>query len=1003
MRTRCTASPMESLDQSTHVEGHSLPAPDERLQLALDAGAIAGTWFWDVVADRFTSDRRFAQCFRLDEARMEAGVRLAEVVQSIHPDDEPQVKRLIQHALNVGGAYRAEYRVCDAQGIYRWIEANGKVTLAPDGSALTFPGVLVDIDLRKQAERRQAALIQLGDQLRGLNTVEEITAATGSICGLSMGATRAGYGVVDEVQGLVDIRPEWRRDADTKSVAGVHRFRDFGSFIEDLRQGEVVAIADIESDPRTAPQAQAFHSIGITALLNVPLMRDGQFKGVLLVHDAKPRTWTAEEISFAHGVADRTWAAMATADALAQLRALNNSLEREVQHRTADRNRLWQLSTDMIMIARFDGEITATNPAWSDALGWAECELVGRSFFELIHPEDRLGAIAAADAMKAGGALPQLENRYRHKNGDYRWISWSSTADDGLIFAAGRDVSAAKALQLAEEKLRQSQKMEAVGQLTGGVAHDFNNLLTVISTSAALLRRKTTSEERRERAIDAIARTVTRAARLTGQLLAFARRQALTPAVFDAADNVKAILEMIGTLVGARIEVCTTMEDGCFIDADPGQFDTAIVNMAVNARDAMEGSGKLSVTVQRLSQLPGLRLHPAAQGDHVAVSVVDTGCGISQENLERIFEPFYTTKPVGQGTGLGLSQVFGFVKQSGGDVDVRSELGKGTSFTLYFPLAQTALKQAAELTPRPDLPAVLGGTVLIIEDNPEVAHAVDATFKELGYSTVLATEATKALRELEHDHTRFAAVFSDVVMAGMDGIALGREIQRRWPKLPVVLTSGYSHVVLEQADHGFQLLAKPYDVAMLAQTMHAAIPTKPRGLPVVLQSILDDAQAETQRQAELDSMNVLDTAPEAAFDDLVRMAADICETPVALVSLIDRDRQWFKAKVGVQATETPREHAFCAHAIQQPDQVTVVEDATKDQRFAANPLVTGDPNIRFYAGAPLLSSAGHALGTLCVIAPLSRRLETSQMEMLQLLADEVVKRLEQRRARLQQL
>ncbi|RZL12001.1 MAG: GAF domain-containing protein [Rubrivivax sp.] len=874
-----------------------------------------------------------------------------------------------------------------------------------------FPAEDPGLERRRQIEHKQAVLVQLGDQLRGLTTAEQITDAASSLCGMAMQATRAGYGVVDEVDELVDVRPEWRRDAATESVAGVHRFRDFGSYIDNLHRGEVVSIADVALDPRTSPHRQAFRNLGITALLNVPLMRAGQLKGLLLVHDDKPRTWTPEEIAFAHGVADRTWAAMATADAVAQLRALNERLEREVQQRTADRNRLWQLSTDLNVITRFDGEITAANPAWERVLGWHEGELLGRTLFELIHPDDRPQVVEATVALGAGAPFPPLETRCRHHDGSYRSISWSAATGDGLIFAAGRDVSAAKALQLAEEKLRQSQKLEAVGQLTGGVAHDFNNLLTVISTSVALLRRPATSPERRERAIDAIARTVTRAARLTGQLLAFARRQALTPSVFDAAHNVEAIVDMIGTLVGARIEVVTDMAPGCFIDADSGQFDTAIVNLAVNARDAMDGAGRLSVTVRRVDELPALRLHAAEQGDYVAVSVTDTGCGIGPDELQRIFEPFYTTKPVGQGTGLGLSQVFGFAKQSGGDVEVRSTVGQGTSFTLYFPLAGAGMTQAVDATPARALEdAARGGTVLIIEDNPEVAEAVDATLKELGYATVLVTDAGQALMVLDSGWDRFSAVFSDVVMAGMDGVALAREIRQRWSKLPVVLTSGYSHVLVEQADHGFPLIAKPYDVDTLAQAMLAAIdgdgvrplPPGHAGLPVALRSFLDDAQAETRRQAELDALQILDTPPEAAFDDLVRMAADICGTPIALVSLIDRGRQWFKAKVGLEATETPREFAFCEHAIQQPDQLMVVEDATKDHRFASNPLVTSDPNIRFYAGAPLVSSAGFALGTLCVIAPSSRQLDGRQSEMLRHLAEEAVKRLEQRRDRLRQ-
>ena len=212
--------------------------------------------------------------------------------------------------------------------------------------------------------------------------------------------------------------------------------------------------------------------------------------------------------------------------------------------------------------------------------------------------------------------------------------------------------------------MRQSQKLEAVGQLTGGVAHDFNNLLTVIKSSTDLLKRPNLSEDRRARYIGAISDTVDRAAKLTGQLLAFARRQALRPEVFDAGRSVRAIGEMVGTLTGARIEVAIRVGDApCHIRADPSQFDTALVNMAVNARDAMGGEGRLTIAVDAVDFVPAMRAHPALTGDYVRIALTDTGSGIPPDQVERIFEPFFTTKGVGQGTGLGLSQVIGFVKQ----------------------------------------------------------------------------------------------------------------------------------------------------------------------------------------------------------------------------------------------------------------------------------------------------------------------------------------------------
>ena len=237
-----------------------------------------------------------------------------------------------------------------------------------------------------------------------------------------------------------------------------------------------------------------------------------------------------------------------------------------------------------------------------------------------------------------------------------------------------------------EDVLRQSQKMEAMGQLTGGVAHDFNNLLTVIRSSTNLLMRPGLTEDRRTRFIGAISDTVDRAAKLTAQLLAFARRQPLKPEVFAACDSVRSIGDMLGTLTGPRVEIVTRFPaERCFVNADASQFETALVNMAVNARDAMEGQGRLTVSVDAANEIRAVRGGAAIAGDFLAVTVADTGSGIAPGNIERIFEPFYTTKLVGHGTGLGLSQVFGFAKQSGGEVTVSSEVGVGTMFTLYLP------------------------------------------------------------------------------------------------------------------------------------------------------------------------------------------------------------------------------------------------------------------------------------------------------------------------------
>ena len=374
-------------------------------------------------------------------------------------------------------------------------------------------------------------------------------------------------------------------------------------------------------------------------------------------------------------------------------------------------------------------------------------------------------------------------------------------------------------LMITEEALRQSQKIEAIGQLTGGVAHDFNNLLTVIKSSTDLLKRPNLPEERRTRYVAAISDTVDRAAKLTGQLLAFARRQSLKPEIFAACDSVRALSDMMGTLTGSRIQIVTELpEKTCYVNADPSQFDTALVNMAVNARDAMDGEGRITIRVEAVETMPAIRNHAAVPGAFVAVSIADTGSGIPDELLGQIFEPFFTTKGVGQGTGLGLSQVFGFAKQSGGEVTVESEAGRGTTFTLYLP-REVEIVEAADRHEPESLIDGHGTCVLVVEDNADVGTFAVQTLTDLGYVPVLAINAEEALVELERDADRFDVVFTDVVMPGMNGIDLAHRIREEHHDLPVLLASGYSHVLAQNGTYGFELLHKPYSVEQLSRLL----------------------------------------------------------------------------------------------------------------------------------------------------------------------------------------
>jgi PAS domain S-box-containing protein len=492
------------------------------------------------------------------------------------------------------------------------------------------------------------------------------------------------------------------------------------------------------------------------------------------------------------------------------------------------------------------------NEALQDAYGYPpeDADPAGEWWIQHIHPEDRDRVSQSIHAV-IDGTASRWSDEYRFQRADG---SYADVLDRGFMvrgengqplrmIGAMLDLTErrrserelrqlnehlevevsrrAEQMRLQAEALRQSQKLEAVGQLTGGVAHDFNNLLTIISSSADLLRQQGLTEERRQLYVEAISDTASRAAKLTAQLLAFARRQPLQPEVFVVAERVQAVSDLIHPLVGASIAIEVAIEcEGCAVEADPSQFETALVNLAVNARDAMDGEGQVSIRTKLASEVPATRGHAGSPGEFVAVSVSDTGSGIAPELLDRIFEPFFTTKEVGKGTGLGLSQVYGFAKQSGGELVVESEVGRGTTFMLYLPKAAA---RPATVHASSDNEAASGldhqSRVLLVEDNIQVGDFAWHLLQDLGYPTTWVASGQAALDLLDKDASRFDVVFSDVVMPGMSGLDLGEEIRRRWPGLRVILTSGYSHVLAAEGTRGFDLLHKPYSVEGLTKAL----------------------------------------------------------------------------------------------------------------------------------------------------------------------------------------
>jgi CheY-like chemotaxis protein len=372
----------------------------------------------------------------------------------------------------------------------------------------------------------------------------------------------------------------------------------------------------------------------------------------------------------------------------------------------------------------------------------------------------------------------------------------------------------------AEEQLRQSQKMQALGQLTGGIAHDFNNQLTVIQGSADMLTRPDLPEEKRIRFAHAIVQSATNAASLTSQLLAFARRQPLKPERIDLNSLIRDMRDLLDRTMGERVRIRTEFAPlPCRVEVDRAQLQSAILNIASNARDAMQsaartdGGGTLTIRTRDLGA--------GEEGKRfVCLEMQDSGEGMPPEVMDRIFEPFFTTKRTGEGTGLGLSQVYGFASQSGGEVRAVSELGKGTTITLVLPCVDAAVTQPIEVAAvaSADHPSA---AILVVEDNEDVGAFAETLLTELGHRVTRASTGEEAL-EIARRH-RFDIVLSDVVMPGMGGLRLAETLAREQPNLPVVLATGYSQDIVEGGSGGRPVILKPYRLATLSEALADAM------------------------------------------------------------------------------------------------------------------------------------------------------------------------------------
>ena len=568
---------------------------------------------------------------------------------------------------------------------------------------------------------------------------------------------------------------------------------------------------------------------------------NGEYRWFLVRGEALRDPDTQDVIRW-HGASvdihDRRLAEAALRDSEGQLRALNADLEAEVAARTAERTRTWEVSPDLLSVTGLgDGCFEQLNPAWEAVLGWHATEMVGRPFADFIHPDDLSPSIEAFDRIRHGEPVLNFENRYRCKDGTWRWLSWVAVPEGNRLYSSTRDVTAAReqaeALAEAEEALRQSQKMEAVGHLTGGLAHDFNNLLAGISGSLELIAKRIAQGRVADvdRYLAGAQESAKRAAALTHRLLAFSRRQTLAPKPTDVRLLVVGMEDLIRRTVGPEVDIeCVLGKDVWAVEVDPNQLENALLNLAINARDAMPDGGRITIeTANRALDGLGATVQGLSPGQYVVLRVSDTGTGMAPEVIARAFDPFFTTKPIGLGTGLGLSMVYGFARQSGGQARIHSQVGQGTTISLYLPRClgdAKPVETAAAAVPDKAVPVSDGQTVLVIDDEPLVRMLVVDALTELGYVAIEAPDGAEGLDVLR-SKTRVDLLVTDVGLpGGLNGRQVADAARVLRPGLPVLFITGYAETaVLNHGDlePGMHIVTKPFGVDDVARRIRGIL------------------------------------------------------------------------------------------------------------------------------------------------------------------------------------
>ncbi len=643
-------------------------------------------------------------------------------------------------------------------------------------------------------------------------------AAVSTSLGRYLRTSRCAYADVESDSNRFTIHRDYTDGCE--STAGTYELTMFGQqAVELLRRGTTLVIHHVDEEMGNTPGAMTFRSIGIQAIICCALVKQGRLVAMMAVHQVEKRQWQAHEIALLEEVTERCW------DTIERVRAQKIAVQHEQQFRD-----YFDFVPDAQLLIDPEGRIRLANRQFCELFNTSISTIAGLLAREVLPPAivDRYLADIQPDSWLGDAANEPANDSVstpiviHGENGEKRYVEVSQnviTLPEGTLRALSlRDVSDRVEL---EEELRQSKKMETIGLLAGGIAHDFNNLLTVIISSAELALLNSQLQPELVKGVETIRNAGLQASQLTRQLLAFSRQQVLQPEVIDLNSKLREFEDLVRRLIGESIEVELLLErDLTPVNLDSTQLQQVVLNLAANARDAMPDGGKLTISTRKTDSLP-VRFGSGKTGSiescpYVILSISDTGQGIDDEDLESIFDPFYTTKAVGKGTGLGLSTVYGIVKQSNGHLLVESEPGRGAIFSMAFPASYELPNEVSNNESH--AVHTRSRNILIVEDTPELAAATKQLLQLHGFTAESATSSEEALQFLRDQQHSVDLLITDVALADMPGPALAEEARRYRPNLQILYTSGEGLKTLgpqlvEDINHRF--LAKPYAAEQL--------------------------------------------------------------------------------------------------------------------------------------------------------------------------------------------